>query len=147
MFAANPRLRGYVLDERGQLRKHVTIFVDDAPIRDRTTLTDAIDPETEVFVLQALSGGEREDLTRRTLVTQSLWVATRKGLFLLRAEDHWTVGTPHFLGDPVVNVLDDGRDGTVYASLNLGHFGTKLQRSRDRGNTWEECAVPSLRRT
>jgi hypothetical protein len=76
-------------------------------------------------------------------VTQSLWVATRKGLFLLRAEDNWTVGTPNFLGDPVVNVLDDGRDGTVYASLNLGHFGIKLQRSRDRGTTWEECAVPS----
>ena len=62
VFAANPRLRGYLLDERGQLRRHVTIFIGDAPIRDRTTLSDAIGAETEVFVLQALSGGESEDL-------------------------------------------------------------------------------------
>ena len=62
VFATNPRLRGYVLDERGQLRKHVTIFVGESPIRDRTTLSDPIDAETEVFVLQALSGGERTNL-------------------------------------------------------------------------------------
>ena len=60
VFADNPRLRGYVLDERGQLRKHVTIFVGDAAIRDRATLSDPIDAQTEVFVLQALSGGERD---------------------------------------------------------------------------------------
>ena len=76
-------------------------------------------------------------------MTQSLWVATRKGLFSLRADDNWAIGTPGFLGDPVVNVLDDERDGTIYASLNLGHFGAKLQRSTDRGQTWEECTVPS----
>ncbi len=40
-------------------------------------------------------------------------------------------------------VLDDRRDGTVYAALNLGHFGSKLHRSTDRGATWEELAVPS----
>jgi hypothetical protein len=74
---------------------------------------------------------------------QSLWVATRKGLFSLSADNNWRIDTPSFLGDPVVAVLDDGRDGDVYASLNLGHFGTKLQRSPDRGKTWEEVAVPS----
>ena len=62
VFADNPRLRGYVLDERGHLRKHVTIFIGDAPIRDRATLSDPIDAQTEVFVLQALSGGESDDL-------------------------------------------------------------------------------------
>ncbi len=76
-------------------------------------------------------------------MTQSLWVATRKGLFSLSADNGWAIGTPAFLGDPIVAVLDDARDGTVYAALNLGHFGTKLQRSTDRGKTWEECAVPS----
>ena len=34
-------------------------------------------------------------------------------------------------------VLDDARDGTVYAALNLGHFGSKLHRSADRGATLE----------
>lgn len=56
-FAANPRLRGYVLDEHGRLRRHVTIFVDDAVASDRIGLTDALRPEAEVFVFQALSGG------------------------------------------------------------------------------------------
>jgi hypothetical protein len=57
VFADNPRLRGYVLDERGAVRQHVTIFVDDSPIRDRVTLTDPVSADAEIFVLQALSGG------------------------------------------------------------------------------------------
>jgi hypothetical protein len=59
VFADNPRLRTYVLDEHGAVRQHVTIFVDDAPIRDRLTLTDPVDESSEIFVLQALSGGTR----------------------------------------------------------------------------------------
>jgi hypothetical protein len=38
-------------------------------------------------------------------------------------------------------VLPD-RDGTLYAALNLGHFGVKLRRSADGGATWEEVAAP-----
>ncbi len=74
---------------------------------------------------------------------QSLWVATRKGLFSLNRSNAWRLGTPAFLGDPVTMVLDDPRDGTVYAGLNLGHFGVKLHRSTDRGVSWEERGVPS----
>ena len=61
VFAANPRLRGYVVDERGHLRKHVTVFVGDSPIRDRVAMTDAVEASTEIFVLQALSGGDSVD--------------------------------------------------------------------------------------
>jgi len=57
VFATNPRLRGYVLDEHGRVRQHVTVFVDDAPLVDRVALGDAVGPDTEIFVLQALSGG------------------------------------------------------------------------------------------
>jgi molybdopterin converting factor small subunit len=57
VFAANPGLRGYLLDEHGRLRKHVTIFVNDTPVADRATLADPITPQDEIFVLQALSGG------------------------------------------------------------------------------------------
>lgn len=57
IFADNPRLRHYILDERGHLRQHVTVFVGDAPIRDRVALSDAVGIDTEIFVLQALSGG------------------------------------------------------------------------------------------
>ena len=57
VFVDNPRLRHYLLDERGAVRQHVTIFVDDAPTRDRITLSDKVDGDSEIFVLQALSGG------------------------------------------------------------------------------------------
>jgi hypothetical protein len=76
-------------------------------------------------------------------MARTLWVATRKGLFALDAGRDWAVGAPSFLGDPLSMVLDDPRDGSVYAALNLGHFGSKLHRSSDRGRTWEEVAVPS----
>ena len=57
VFAVNPRLRDYVLDERGAVRQHVTIFVDEAPIADRAALSDSVGEQSEIYVLQALSGG------------------------------------------------------------------------------------------
>jgi hypothetical protein len=56
-FRDVPAARGYVLDEHGALRKHMTIFVDGQPVRDRTRLTDDVAASSEVFVFQALSGG------------------------------------------------------------------------------------------
>ncbi|MCA8878761.1 MAG: hypothetical protein KDA73_02140 [Rhodobacteraceae bacterium] len=50
-------LRSYVLDEQGRLRRHVTIFLDGAMITDRRGLSDAVTRDTEIYVLQALSGG------------------------------------------------------------------------------------------
>jgi hypothetical protein len=41
-------------------------------------------------------------------------------------------------------VLPDRRDGTLYAALNLGHFGAKLHR-RDAGSSdWVEVAAPAF---
>jgi len=57
VFADHPALRGYVLDDQGQLRQHVTIFVDGRMIYDRARLTDPVRTDSEVFVVQALSGG------------------------------------------------------------------------------------------
>jgi len=57
VFAQHPQLRGYILDDRGVLRRHVAIFVDGHRVRDREHLTDATDPDTEIYVVQALSGG------------------------------------------------------------------------------------------
>ena len=56
-FAVNPRLRGYVLDEQGDLRQHVVVFIDGQRSRDRATQSDALRPDSQVHVLQALSGG------------------------------------------------------------------------------------------
>lgn len=57
VFADNPRLRGYVVDERGALRKHMSVFVDGRQIRDREQLSDPVEPRSEIYVMQALSGG------------------------------------------------------------------------------------------
>lgn len=57
VFRGNPRLRGYVLDDQGRLRKHVVVFVDGEPVADRDGLADPLSPAAKVFVMQALSGG------------------------------------------------------------------------------------------
>lgn len=75
----------------------------------------------------------------------SLLVATRKGLFEVQgAGAHWSIGPPHFAGDPVSQVLADPRNGHWYAALRLGHFGVKLRKSTDRGATWTEVAAPAF---
>ncbi|RKY18008.1 MAG: MoaD/ThiS family protein [Planctomycetota bacterium] len=56
-LADNPRALGYVLDESGGLRRHMLVFVDGAPIHDREGLSDALQGSSEVYVMQALSGG------------------------------------------------------------------------------------------
>jgi molybdopterin converting factor small subunit len=57
VFAAEPRLRSYILDDQGRLRKHVAIYINGDRIADRLTLTDPVTDADEVFVFQALSGG------------------------------------------------------------------------------------------
>jgi hypothetical protein len=57
IFAKNARLRGYILDDRGRLRQHVVIFIDGRPISDREQLSDSVTATSEIYVMQALSGG------------------------------------------------------------------------------------------
>lgn len=57
VFEHNPLLRGYVVDERGVLRKHMVVFVDGSILADRAGLSDPVGPTSEVYVMQALSGG------------------------------------------------------------------------------------------
>jgi sulfur carrier protein ThiS len=57
VFSANPRLRGYVLDDQGRLRRHVVVFVDGEMVADRERLSDPVRPASSVLVMQALSGG------------------------------------------------------------------------------------------
>jgi sulfur carrier protein ThiS len=57
VFAARPALRGYVLDDQGALRRHVAVYVNGRPVRDRARLSDRVAPRDEIFVFQALTGG------------------------------------------------------------------------------------------
>ena len=51
-----PGLGGYLVDERGALRKHVNIFIGTERIRDRQSLCDPVREEDHVYIFQALSG-------------------------------------------------------------------------------------------
>lgn len=55
--ARHPGLTAYLLDDHGGLRKHVNVFVDGRMIRDRERLSDPVRSGSEVYVMQALSGG------------------------------------------------------------------------------------------
>ncbi len=57
VFASNERLGAYVLDDQKALRKHMTILVDGARLRDLSGLSDPVRPASEIYVLQSLSGG------------------------------------------------------------------------------------------
>lgn len=57
VFETQQQLRGYVLDDQSRLRQHMVIFIDGKTIVDRVHLSDAISPDSEIYVMQALSGG------------------------------------------------------------------------------------------
>ena len=75
---------------------------------------------------------------------QALLISTRKGLFEAKHVDGgYKIVKSHFLGDPVTLTLNDERDGSIYAALEHGHFGPKLHRSDDQGESWKEIATPT----
>ena len=57
VFIECPAVRGYVLDDQGAVRRHVAIYVNDTALRDRVALADAVAPDDDIYVFQALTGG------------------------------------------------------------------------------------------
>jgi len=55
--ASYPKARSYLLDEQGKLRGHVNIFIDGNMISDRAGLSDPFSSDSEIYIMQALSGG------------------------------------------------------------------------------------------
>ena len=56
-FRTNEQARGYVLDDRGRLRKHMAAFIDGQQIDDRESLSDKVPDAAVVDIVQSLSGG------------------------------------------------------------------------------------------
>ena len=52
-----PLLPGYLLDDQGSVRQHVAIFVDGQSIPRQRVLLHKVNPDTEIYLMQALSGG------------------------------------------------------------------------------------------
>ncbi|MBK8457671.1 MAG: MoaD/ThiS family protein [Phyllobacteriaceae bacterium] len=57
VFAENPRLKGYVVDDQGAIRKHMGVIVDGVVLADRVRQADRVQPHSQIHVMQALSGG------------------------------------------------------------------------------------------
>ena len=67
-------------------------------------------------------------------------VGTRKGLFLLRADENrrdWKLEEPSLPGWSVYHATVDPRNGALYAAANNFVYGATVQRSNDLGKTWE----------
>jgi len=46
-----------LLDDQGALRRHVAVYVNGWPAKDRTRLSDPVLARDEIYVFQALTGG------------------------------------------------------------------------------------------
>ena len=57
VFARHPMVRSYILDDQERLRKHVVIFVDGERVQGGSDLMLSVNPDSQIYVLQALSGG------------------------------------------------------------------------------------------
>lgn len=75
----------------------------------------------------------------------TLFVSTRKGLWIYRSDDRttWSVDGPHHFGHVVHHTVRDPRDGrTILAATRTGHLGPTVLRSTDEGRTWAEASRP-----
>ena len=56
-FQENPQLRGYIFDDQDRLRKHIALFIDGRIVGGRCALNNPVAEDSEIYVMQALSGG------------------------------------------------------------------------------------------
>jgi len=71
----------------------------------------------------------------------TILLGTRKGAVIIeRKNSIWHPRSIVHEGIPVCYAARDSRDGTLWASLDHGHWGPKLSRSRDGGATWENVS-------
>ncbi len=76
-------------------------------------------------------------------IANTLLVSTRKGLMIYQStQDGWQQTACHFKAIPVTLSFEDSRTGHWFACLDHGHWGVKLHRSTDKGQSWDELKSP-----
>ncbi len=144
----HPRLAGWVLDERGGLRRHVSLFVNDSLAAPESPLG----PGDQVHIVPAISGGTPAASaapaasTARAAPTDIVEVlaGTKKGLFVLRGPrgGRLAIAARRFAGQPVEYAMRDPRSGLCLAAVTHGHFGPHLFASGDAAapdGDWEQA--------
>lgn len=77
------------------------------------------------------------------MTPQQLILGTRKGLLIYeRNGKSWEIVNESHVGAQVTYAAVDPRTHRLYACLQHGHWGPKLQCSEDQGKTWRELPVP-----
>jgi molybdopterin synthase sulfur carrier subunit len=57
VLVERPRVRAYLIDEQGRLRRHVCVFADGKRLGHQVALAHPISADAQLYVMQALSGG------------------------------------------------------------------------------------------
>jgi photosystem II stability/assembly factor-like uncharacterized protein len=71
-------------------------------------------------------------------MAEKILLGTRKGTVILdRKPSGWSVCPIAHAGMSISYAARDPRDGTLWAAMDLAHWGPKLSRSKDDGATWE----------
>lgn len=74
-------------------------------------------------------------------MANTLLLGTRKGTVIAeRKSGGWQLKPIEHAGIPVCYATRDPRDGTLWACLDHGHWGPKLSRSKDNGQSWEDIS-------
>ena len=146
---AHPRLAGWVLDEGGALRRHVSLFVNE----EQAAPESPVAPGDQVHIVPAISGGASGNGGPVGHVGDAgeveVLAGTRKGLFVLRGPrgGRLAVVARRFAGQPVEYAVRDPRSGLCFASVTHSHFGPKLFVSPDpeaADDAWEQAAGPAF---
>lgn len=128
-----PELAGWILDEQGALRRHVSVFVNG----ERIPLETEVKAGDEIRVLPAISGGAE---------TAEVLVGTRKGLIVLRGPrgGDMSVVARKIKGESVEFAIRDPRTGTYYASVTHGHYGPKVFFAESAEGEWKQSQGPAF---
>ncbi|MDF1700127.1 MAG: glycosyl hydrolase [Planctomycetota bacterium] len=70
-------------------------------------------------------------------------LGTRKGLIEARKTNGaWSLSAPGLPGQPIAYAARDARNGALWASIDHGHWGVKLSRSKADNGEFEEVTAP-----
>ena len=72
-------------------------------------------------------------------------LGTRKGLIILQKNGRsWEIAHETFPGVPISYAMEDDRSGVMWVCADNGHWGQKLYRSQDGGQTLDEVTATRL---